>query len=94
MLTYRPDDSQTKMQPARTSNGSNHMKARAKTRPPMRGRRATATAIGGASVWGVKASGKLLARLYAEDGYQLRQRLVPLVGLLNGKAGLPKLWSL
>ncbi|MER8849282.1 urease accessory protein UreD [Mesorhizobium australicum] len=51
-------------------------------------------ARGGASVWTVKTSGKLLARLYAEDGYQLRQRLVPLVGLLNGKAGLPKLWSL
>jgi len=49
---------------------------------------------GGASAWSVRASGKLLARLYAEDGYQLRQRLVPLVGLLNGKAGLPKLWSL
>ena len=49
---------------------------------------------GGASTWNVKTSGKLLARLYAEDGYQLRQRLVPLVGLLNGRAGLPKLWSL
>ncbi|TSE04912.1 urease accessory protein UreD [Mesorhizobium intechi] len=49
---------------------------------------------GGASAWGVHASGKLLARLYAGDGYQLRQRLVPLVGLLNGRAGLPKLWSL
>ncbi|TGQ81252.1 urease accessory protein UreD [Mesorhizobium sp. M00.F.Ca.ET.151.01.1.1] len=49
---------------------------------------------GGASVWTVTTSGKLLARLYAEDGYQLRQRLVPLVGLLNGRAGLPKLWSL
>ncbi|TJV39694.1 MAG: urease accessory protein UreD [Mesorhizobium sp.] len=49
---------------------------------------------GGASVWSVGTSGKLLARLYAEDGYQLRQRLVPLVGLLNGEAGLPKLWSL
>ncbi|WP_412033887.1 urease accessory protein UreD [Mesorhizobium sp. B263B2A] len=49
---------------------------------------------GGASIWSVGTSGKLLARLYAEDGYQLRQRLVPLVGLLNGEAGLPKLWSL
>lgn len=49
---------------------------------------------GGASVWRVQSSGKLLARLYAGDGYQLRQRLVPLVGLLNGRAGLPKLWSL
>ncbi|MER9653291.1 urease accessory protein UreD [Mesorhizobium sp. M0152] len=49
---------------------------------------------GGASVWSVKRTGKLLARLYAGDGYRLRQRLVPLVGLLNGQAGLPKLWSL
>jgi urease accessory protein len=49
---------------------------------------------GSASVWSVKKSGKLLARLYAGDGYQLRQRLVPLVELLNGRAGLPKLWSL
>ena len=51
-------------------------------------------AEGDASAWSVKKSGKLLARLYAGDGYQLRQRLVPLVGLLNGRAGLPKLWSL
>lgn len=49
---------------------------------------------GGASAWSAKATGKLLARLYAVDSYHLRQRLVPLVGLLNGKAGLPKLWSL
>ncbi|RWQ42618.1 MAG: urease accessory protein UreD, partial [Mesorhizobium sp.] len=35
-----------------------------------------------------------LARLFAENGYQLRTRLVPLVELLNGRAGLPKLWSL
>jgi urease accessory protein len=49
---------------------------------------------GDASVWSVNKSGKLLARLFAEDGYQLRKRLVPLVELLNGRAGLPKLWSL
>jgi urease accessory protein len=49
---------------------------------------------GSASAWSVRKSGKLLARLYAGDGYRLRQRLVPLVELLNGKAGLPKLWSL
>lgn len=49
---------------------------------------------GDASVWSVKKSGKLLARLFATDGYQLRKRLVPLVELLNGRAGLPKLWSL
>jgi urease accessory protein len=49
---------------------------------------------GGASFWRVGRSGKLLARLTAGDGYQLRKRLVPLVELLNGRAGLPKLWSL
>ena len=49
---------------------------------------------GGASAWTVGASGKLLARLYAEDGYSLRKRLVPLLTLLNGRAGLPKTWSL
>ena len=49
---------------------------------------------GGASFWSVGRSGKLLARLCAGDGYQLRKRLVPLVELLNGRAGLPKLWSL
>lgn len=49
---------------------------------------------GAASAWSVGGSGKLLARLVAEDGYSLRKRLVPLLGLLNGKAGLPKTWSL
>lgn len=38
-------------------------------------------------------SGKLLARIVAEDGYRLRSLLQPLIGLLNGKAGLPKIWS-
>lgn len=45
---------------------------------------------GGASFW----NGKLLARLIDEDGYLLRQRLVPLVSLLNKQASLPKCWSL
>lgn len=49
---------------------------------------------GSASSWEVAGSGKLLARLYAEDGYSLRKRLIPLIELLNGEAGLPKLWSL
>lgn len=49
---------------------------------------------GGASAWQVGETGKLLARLYAEDGYSLRKRLAPLVGLLNGQAGLPRLWTL
>ena len=49
---------------------------------------------GGASAWRVAGSGKLLARLIAEDGYALRKRLIPLIELLNGRAGLPKVWTL
>jgi urease accessory protein len=49
---------------------------------------------GGASAWTVAGSGKLLARLIADDSYQLRQRLIPLIELLNGRAGLPKVWTL
>lgn len=49
---------------------------------------------GGASAWSVGGTGKLLARLHAGDGYRLRKRLVPLLGLLNRQAGLPKCWSL
>jgi urease accessory protein len=49
---------------------------------------------GGASFWIAGGTGKLLARLVAGDGYGLRKRLAPLVGLLNGQAGLPKVWSL
>lgn len=49
---------------------------------------------GGASFWTVGGTGKLLARLVAGDGYGLRKRLAPLVGLLNGQAGLPKVWTL
>jgi urease accessory protein len=52
--------------------------------------RAMIGAKGGASFW----NGKLLARLVDEDGYALRQRLVPLVSLLNKQASLPKCWSL
>lgn len=47
-------------------------------------------ADGGASSW----NGKLLARLFAEDAYSLRKRLIPLVNLLNREAALPKCWSL
>ena len=49
---------------------------------------------GGVSFWSVGGTGKLLARLVTGDGYALRKRLTPLVGLLNGQAGLPKVWSL
>jgi urease accessory protein len=49
---------------------------------------------GGVSAWTVAESGKLLARLFATDSYSLRKRLVPLIELLNGQAGLPKIWTL
>jgi urease accessory protein len=49
---------------------------------------------GGVSFWTVGGTGKLLARLVDGDGYGLRKRLAPLIGLLNGQAGLPKIWSL
>jgi urease accessory protein len=58
---------------------------------------AVRTAIGetgGASAWEVAGSGKLLARLFAGDGYALRRQLIPLVELLNERAGLPKVWTL
>jgi urease accessory protein len=48
---------------------------------------------GGASAWRVGGSGKLLARIVAPDSYELRKRLIPLIALLNGRAGLPKIWT-
>ncbi|GIL00281.1 MAG: urease accessory protein UreD [Alphaproteobacteria bacterium] len=48
----------------------------------------------GASAWRVGGTGKLLARLLAADGYHLRGALKPLIELLNGEAGLPRIWSL
>lgn len=53
----------------------------------------------GVSAWRVggrddAGTGKLLARLVAKDGYDLRRRLVPLLELLNEQAPLPKVWSL
>lgn len=56
--------------------------------------RALAGEDGGASAWMVGGTGKLLARLVASDGYALRRRLAAIVGVLNGRAGLPKVWSL
>jgi urease accessory protein len=52
--------------------------------------RAIIGAKGSASFW----NGKLLARLVDDDGYFLRQRLIPLLSLLNNQAPLPKCWSL
>jgi urease accessory protein len=48
---------------------------------------------GGASAWAVGDTGKLLARLTATDGHALRQRLIPLLQMLSGEAGLPRIWS-
>ena len=45
---------------------------------------------GGVSFW----NGKLLARIVAEDSYQLRKTLMPLIRLLNRNASLPKVWAL
>jgi len=56
--------------------------------------RAIVGGAGGVSHWQVGGSGKLLARIVAEDSYTLRRRLIPLVELLNGRAGLPKIWTL
>lgn len=52
--------------------------------------------FGGVSAWrtGKGHLGKLLARLVAKDGYDLRKRLVPVLELLNKQASLPKVWSL
>ncbi len=52
----------------------------------------TRTAIGdtgGASAW----SGKLVARLAARDGFELRKSLIPALTLLAKGTSLPKVWS-
>ena len=48
----------------------------------------------GASFVSVGGTGKLLARLVAEDGLVLRKRLVPVIELLNKGAAMPKAWAL
>jgi len=45
---------------------------------------------GGASQW----NGKLVVRITAADGFQLRQKLVPIVSALRGGATMPKVWNL
>lgn len=44
---------------------------------------------GAASAW----SGKLVARLLATDGFDLRKSLIPALTVLAGGGGLPKTWS-
>ena len=58
--------------------------------------RAIVGTVGGASFWQTPAlpNGKLLARLIAADGYDLRKRLIPLVELFAGAGNLPRVWSL
>lgn len=55
---------------------------------------APAEVSAGASFWRVGQTGKLLARLAAKDGYCLRKTLQPALALLNGRAGLPKIWAI
>lgn len=51
--------------------------------------RAQIGAAGSASAW----SGKLVARLAARDGFELRKALIPALSVLAGGIGLPKTWS-
>ncbi|MCC6735942.1 MAG: urease accessory protein UreD [Bauldia sp.] len=45
---------------------------------------------GGASAW----NGKLVARVVADDGLELRRRLIPAIMALRGGRPLPKAWQL
>jgi len=42
-----------------------------------------------ASFW----NGKLIVRLLAGDGYELRNQLLPVINILNDGQALPKVWS-
>jgi urease accessory protein len=46
--------------------------------------------FGSASAW----NGKLVARLAARDGFELRKPLNPVLSVLADGLGLPKVWSL
>lgn len=45
---------------------------------------------GGASCW----SDKLVVRLVAADGFELRKKLIPIISALRGGASVPKVWNL
>lgn len=53
-------------------------------------REALGTSAGGASEW----NGKLVARVVAPDGYQLRKSLIPALRVLRENENLPKVWHL
>lgn len=57
--------------------------------------RAAIGASGAVSVWqvGGRTPEKLLARIVAADGYDLRRALVPVIRLLAGPSGLPRIWT-
>ncbi len=44
---------------------------------------------GGVSAW----CGKLLIRIVSPGGYELRQKLAPVIGLLEPETAVPKLWT-
>ncbi len=48
----------------------------------------------GISAWRVGETGKLLARMVAGDGYDLRKALVPVLEVLSQRAEVPKVWSI
>ncbi len=47
-------------------------------------------AVGGASHW----EGKLVVRLVAPSGYELRKSLVPVIAVLRNGAAVPKVWNI
>lgn len=47
-----------------------------------------------ASFWKVGQTGKLIVRIVANDGYELRKTLIPIVQVLANDATLPKCWTL
>ena len=49
-----------------------------------------ADSLAGASHW----NGKLLVRLVAEDGFELRKKLIPAISLLRNGQAPPKVWHL
>ena len=52
--------------------------------------RAAIAGKGGASAW----NGKLIARVLAPDGFELRKALIPAIHALAGASVVPKLWAM
>jgi urease accessory protein len=45
--------------------------------------------VGGASAF----DGKLICRMVAQDGLRLRRALIPVLTVLRGGLGLPRVWT-